>query len=160
MNAAGPESRHASLARDIHRIVRSIPDRPAPATLEARVLAAVAAPRAAAASRGFEHWSSARRGIFFAAALGFAAASVRLLVPLPIAEAWTALGNAFGQLAHWGAVLAETADALRSVVAGALPEWLRVWGQLVLLCFGALYVVMLAAGAAAWRWWQTERALR
>lgn len=160
MNTADPDSRHSKLAADLQRIVRSTPHRPAPVTLEARVLAAVAAPRAPSLNQGYESWSPILRLVFLVAAAGVAASSVRLLVPLPISEAWGTLRGTIDQFGQWTAAVAEAAATLRSIVAGAAPDWLRIWGQLGLLMFAALYVATLAAGAAAWRWWQGERALR
>ncbi len=160
MNTADPDSRHSKLATNLHRIVRATPHRPAPVTLETRVLAAVAAPRAASVNTGFESWSPILRVVFLVAATGVAALSARLLVPLPISATWETLRDAIDQLGQRAAAVADAADTVGSVVVEAVPEWLRVWGQLGLLIFGALYVATLAAGAAVWRWWQSERVLR
>ena len=156
MNPADPDHRHAKLVADVHRLARSLPLRPAPASLEARVLAAVAAQPAPRAVRGFESWSPVTRGAFLAAALGFAIASVWLLLPVPFGEVWTTLGDALTRGGSRITALGDAMQTLGHLLFGALPEWVRVWGQLALLALGALYVATLAAGAAAWRWWQAD----
>lgn len=157
MNPADPDHRHAKLEADVHRLARSLPLRSAPASLEARVLAAVAAQRA---PRGFESWSPVMRGAFLAAAIGLALASVWLLLPVPFREMGTALSDALAQVGSRITALGDAVHTLGHLLLSALPEWVRVWGQLALLVFGAVYVATLAAGAAAWRWWQTEGSIR
>jgi hypothetical protein len=160
MNPADPDHRHARLEADVHRLARSLPLRSAPASLEARVLAAVAASRAPRGVRGFESWSPLMRGAFLGAALGFAVASVWLLLPVPFGEVWTALSDALVRVGSRITALGDAVQTLGHLLIGALPEWVRVWGQLALLAFGAFYVATLAAGAAVWRWWQAAGSIR
>jgi len=160
MNPADPDHRHVKLEADVHRLARSLPLRSAPASLEARVLAAVAAQRGARRVRGFESWSPVMRVAFLGAALGFAVASVWLLLPVPFGEVWTALSDALARAGARITALGDAVETLGHLLSGALPEWVRVWGQLALLAFGAFYVATLAAGAAAWRWWQEAGSTR
>jgi hypothetical protein len=160
MNPNDLDHRHAKLEADVHRLARSLPLRPASASLEARVLAAVAAQRAPRGVRSFESWSPFMRGAFLVAALGFAVASVWLLLPVPFGEVWTVLGDALTRVGSRITALGDAVQTLGRLLFGALPEWVRVWGQLALLTFGAIYVATLAAGAAAWRWWQADGSTR
>jgi hypothetical protein len=160
MNPADPDHRHAKLEADVHRLARSLPLRSAPASLEARVRSAVAAQRAPRGVRGFESWSPVMRGAFLVAALGFAVASVWLLLPVPFGEMWTALVDALPRVGSRITALGDAVQTLGHLLIGALPEWVRVAGQLALLALGALYLATLAAGAAAWHWWQTDGSTR
>lgn len=156
MNTPDHDARADKLATGLDRLARSLPHRPAPATLEARVLAAVAAPRL----RGFDSWMPVWRGAFLSVGVGFAAASVWLLLPFSLGDAWVTLSDLFSQASERVTALGDAARVLSGMVSGALPDWLRVWGKLGLMVLAALYLATLAAGAVAWRWWQTDASVR
>jgi hypothetical protein len=96
------------------------------------------------------------RAAFLSVGVGFAAASVWLLLPVSLGDAWVTLSDLFSQASERVTALGDAARVLSGMVSGALPDWLRVWGKLGLMVLAALYLATLAAGAVAWRWWQTD----
>lgn len=140
----------------IHRNLRALPGRTAPAALEARVLAAIARREALPWwRRSYPHWPAALRGAFIllltAAAAGILAfgrspATAQALGGLALRFPWLAL------LQSAGASLAATARA----VADALPQaWLYGLGALL----AAAYGILLGLGAVAYRAFYPSRPL-
>lgn len=112
------------------QLLRSQPLRRAPASLEERVLATIAAAPLTARARGFTGWPLALQLLFVATALGAAL----------LALTW--LGWAASDLK--GSLLFTVARALVNHVPSL---WLYAGGGLV----AALYLLCFGLGALAWR---------
>jgi hypothetical protein len=143
---------HDELEQFIHRTLRSLPDRRAPGTLEARVLAAVE--RQALVPwwhKGWAYWPAAVRATFLAGATGVAGAVLMAAYTLfagvdtsaVAAEAAAPLA-AFQRIVDIGGWLAGLA---KSVVAGIPALWL--YGGLAFVA--AMYASVFGLGAVAYR---------
>lgn len=135
------------LERQIQRTLRSLPDRRAPRTLEARVLAAIAARQALPWWRqSFRQWPTAARA-------GFVGSTFALLLTLTLLT----MGGlpAVSALADpWLAPLQGVRTALGSVAEVGLLIWQRIptiWLYGALAGFGALYAALFGLGATAYR---------
>jgi hypothetical protein len=138
----------------IHRTLRSLPDRPAPRTLEARVTAAL--DRQADLPwwrRSFSRWpQSARYGVF-----ATAAASAALLVLFsrgPFAtRAFGALAEGFPWIVAAQSVGAGLLETGRSVATAIPPTW--IYGAAILLT--GCYALLIGLGAAVYRTFYRRR---
>jgi len=135
---------HDPLEKPIHQLLRNLPDRTAPATLEARVMATIAAHQSLAWwKRPFMQWPAFWRGLFLVISVLIAAAGVvgflmlhressgHLLAAIhftPWLETVT-LGRAFVTIGH---ALHVVGDALPTLVP-------RTW----VLAGAALYAAVL-----------------
>lgn len=140
------------LEKMIHQTLRSLPDRRAPRSLEARVMAAIAAREA------LPWWRQSYRAWPMAARLAFVVVSVGLAAGLMLGTVWAMTDlrssdvsqvvatpllwiemarNAIASLTHVGAV----------IVRQIPPLWL--YGGLAV--FAAAYATMFGIGAAAYR---------
>lgn len=136
----------------IHRSLTSLPDRRAPLTLEARVLAEI--DRRAALPwwrRSLAHWPAPARGAFIVVS----AAAAALLVAMSMALVRNAgAADAAGEVASrfaWLVVVRETFTALAGgggSVFGAIPA---LWIYGALAAFAACYATLIGVGAAAYR---------
>lgn len=135
------------LERQIHRTLRSLPDRRAPRSLEARVLASIAARRALPWWRqSFTHWPAPAR-------VGFALSTFAFLMVLTM----TTMGGLPAVAALWNEWLAPLAG-LRAAIAtlgdAASLIWQRIptlWLYGALASFAALYATLFGLGATAYR---------
>ncbi len=140
------------LERAVHRTLRQLPDRVAPATLELRVMAEIE--RRAALRwwrKSFAHWPSAAKFFFVVVCVGS--------VPLAwAATSWigsgldsTALRTYLVQPIAWlhamNAVMHALANAFEVVGRNIPPLWL--YGGLAF--FAALYAALFGLGAAAYK---------
>jgi hypothetical protein len=147
-NSNNPDRLEAS----IHRVLRGLPDRKAPAGLEARVLAEIAT-RASLPwwRRSFAHWPASVRAGFFVVS-GLAAALVVSGVILAgrssgaheIAGGFSA---SYGWLIIARDVVAAGTAKVRMLLAGFPPMLLYSAAGVIALC----YVGVAAAGAATYK---------
>ncbi len=136
----------------IHRVLRSVPDRQAPAGLEGRVLSELG--RLAALPwwrRSFAHWPLAARAAFFVGSAAAAALVVGGLVRLGLPAGADALASGVGQRFAWVAATRDVAAAVGAkalLVLGAIPPlWLYGAAGAIALCYATLAVI----GAATYR---------
>jgi hypothetical protein len=136
----------------IHRALRSIPDRQAPAGLEGRVLSELG--RLSALPwwrRSFAYWPLAARAIFFVGSAVAAALVVGGLVRLGLPAGADALAAGVGERLAWVAMARDVAASIGAkvlLVIGAIPPlWLYGAAGAVALCYATLAVI----GAAAYR---------
>lgn len=149
------------LETSIHRVLRGLPDRKAPFSLEGRVLAELG--RLASLPwwrKSFAHWPAAVRAGFFlggglAAALVVAGAFL-LGRSQGALEVTAGFSTAFAWLAVARDVVAGAAFKARSVAATVPPLWLYGGAATLALC----YASVAAAGAAAYRALSVGRAVQ
>lgn len=146
------------LERLIHRTLRELPPRPAPHSLEDRVLAEIE--RRAALPwwrRSFRHWPLAARAAFLVASAGV----VKLAL---LGAGWVRTGvdqtqvrEAFATpvtwAEHFGALAHAVTDFFEIIVRNIPPVWL--YGGLAFV--GAMYFALFGIGAAAYRTLHTRR---
>ena len=140
------------LEKFIHRALRELPDRPAPRTLESRVLAEIE--RRAALPwwrQSYAHWPVSMRGAFLilsALAAAVLIAGLVLLVRRPEAAIVAgALTERFGAIL----VLRSLAQAASQTINGVIhviPSW---WLYGALAAIGVCYATVIGVGAAAYR---------
>jgi len=143
MNA--PLDHDEQLRQLVDRALRDQPLRRAPASLEANVMAAIAARAAAPWWRSsFAHWPVAARIVFLVASVGFIKLALQGMATLIDPLDATARGaDLFAELS-WIHALFATMFA----VARSLPS-LWVYGALAVL--GAFYLMLFGISAAAYR---------
>jgi hypothetical protein len=150
-DAKGPIPASHDLERFIHSALASLPDRRAPLSLEARVLAEIA--RRAALPwwrRSYAHWPVAARGAFL---VGSASAAALLIAGLMSLARNAGATQAAGEVASrfaWLGLVRETAATLAGgggSVFGAIPS-LWIYGALAV--FAACYATLIGVGAAAY----------
>lgn len=136
----------------VHRTLRSMPDRKAPAGLEGRVLAELG--RLSSLPwwrRSFAHWPLAARVVFFAGSAVAAALLVNALMAAGVSSDARALADGIGQRLAWIALARDVAAAIGAkarLIVGAIPAlWLYGAAGAVALC----YATLAAIGAAAYR---------
>lgn len=148
------------LERLIDQALRDQPPLPAPATLEARVLAAVArAPAAPWWRRGFLHWPVAARLVFLIASVGFIRIGLlaweRVTTTIDAMET-TGIATVAPGLS-WAAAVADLLSALtgvsRTLLAGIPQDWLYTGGALML----SLYALLFGLGALGYRVFRARR---
>jgi hypothetical protein len=148
MNKMTPEE----LEKFIHRELRGLPPRPAPATLEARVLAAIEH-RAAIAwyHKSWTYWPAAVRIAFLVGATALAGALLTAFhLMLNGADAGTIVaqaGERLGFLARSYHVIVWIADFAAQVL-GRIPS---LWFTGGLALVAALYATFFGLGAFAYR---------
>jgi len=149
---------HQPLETRMTRLLRQLPDRRAPAGLEARVLAEISRRAALPWWRtSFAHWPLAARLAFFVAAGAAAAAVVGLIFiashspdahaltgSVAASQAWLLLGRDLG-LAAW--------DRLADLWAAVPPAWLYGAGLALAVSYAALAVL----GTASYRAFSSSR---
>jgi hypothetical protein len=136
----------------IHRVLRRLPDRKAPRSLEARVLAELG--RRASLPwwrKSFAHWPSAVRGGFFVGSVLAAALVVAGLFILGRSPGANQLTSGISTSFAWLVVARDVVSAslyrVKAVIAEVPPLWLYGGGAALALC----YAGAAAAGAAAYR---------
>jgi hypothetical protein len=140
MNNNTPDN---DLERRISTLLRGQPPRRAPASLEARVLAALEQRRAAPWwQRSFRQWPLAARLAFLAASLGVAGLAI-LCTPLVTRSLQPLIGWVPAVLR-----LARTAGSTAAIVLHAIPQtWLEGAAAFAAL----LYLATFALGATVYR---------
>lgn len=135
--------------KTVNRILRDLPDRSAPASLEARVFGELQRRHAALWQRGFTYWPLAMR-IAFVAICGVLVTLTLLDIPWPAAGLQRV--EAIGDWSSFWASPAVTAITLLGQLAARIvdavpPAWL--YG---LMAVGALlYATLFGLGAVAYR---------
>jgi hypothetical protein len=148
MSTNDPDKLEAS----IHRVLRSIPDRKAPAGLEARVLAELS--RRASLPwwrRSYAYWPSAARVAFFAGSAIAAALVVSGLILLARSSATSAFEGGVAARFSWillARELTASANAKLWQLIGAIPP-LWLYGAIGTVAF--CYATLAAIGAATYR---------
>lgn len=147
----GEDQKH--LEALVSQALRDLPPQPAPASLEARVLQAVARRQALPWWRkSFLHWPRPVQLLFLTLMSALAGAvlilSLRIL-GTSMAEAWSVPALADSVLA-WLASLRQTTHALWSVSTEMLPIS-PVWIYVLAGAGAALYLILFAVGATAYR---------
>ncbi|HYC71848.1 MAG TPA: hypothetical protein VEB66_11615 [Opitutaceae bacterium] len=140
------------LEQFVHAALRSLPDRKAPGTLEARVLAAVERQAAIAWwHKGWAYWPSAVRAAFLAVATAVSGAIVfaayAMFAGLDTAAVMTDVSERFAGVTQLFTLLQALVDLCRAFLAGIPPLWL--YGGLAMV--GALYASLFGLGAFAYR---------
>ena len=136
----------------IDRAFRDFPERPAPRTLEMRVLAEIE--RRAALPwwrQSYAHWPVAARGAFLALCALAAAALIAGLLFLVRQPEATLITGAITRRVSGLLVLRSLAEAASQTINGvirAIPSW-WLFGGLALI--GACYATVIGVGAAAYR---------
>jgi hypothetical protein len=148
MNTNEPDKLEAA----IHRVLRSLPDRKAPAGLEGRVLAELS--RRAALPwwrKSFAHWPSAVRIAFFAGSALAAALAVSCLVYVMQSrgahELAGGVSNSIAWLVFARDMMATFNDRVRALISAIPPLWL--YG--IIATVAASYAALAAIGAATYR---------
>jgi hypothetical protein len=157
MNPNDPENLEAA----IHRVLRSVPDRRAPASLEGRVVMELS--RRAALPwwrQSFAHWPLAVRVAFFVGSAVAAAIVVTGLVSTGLASGANELAGSVTRRLEWLVIVRELAASLDHkvrLVAGAIPT---LWLYGVAGTMAAFYGALAAVSAAAYRVLSTARHAR
>lgn len=140
------------LEKSIHRVLRNLPDRKAPAGLMARVQAELARRSALPWwKKSFAHWPSAVRAGFFAGT-GLAAALIvaGLFVVGQSSGAHQIAGGISASYA-WVAIVRDVvsvaADKVKAFLSTIPPYWLYGGAATIALCYAAI----AALGATAYR---------
>ncbi|MBI5382233.1 MAG: hypothetical protein HZA31_10070 [Opitutae bacterium] len=135
------------LEQFIHQALRSVPPRPAPRSLETRVLAAIAARQALPWWRqSFARWPLPARAAFLALALALVAAIAWL--SLAGSElALPAIREMLAPLAHLRVALEAVADIFALLFRSIPTLWLYSAAATV----AALYAALFGLGATAYR---------
>ncbi len=148
-----PESEE-NLERFVSAALRDLPARPAPRSLESRVLAELER-RAALAwwHKSFPHWPVAMRGVFFVLSAGVAAFVVMSVFAMTHSSAAErAMGEVTARFA-WLELASIFADSLGALYRAIPPLWLYS----VLGLFAASYALLVGVGAAAYRAFAVQR---
>jgi hypothetical protein len=148
MSTHDPEKLEAA----IHRMLRSVPDRKAPAGFEARVLAELG--RRASLPwwrRSFAHWPQAVRVAFFVGSALAAAVVVSGIIVLANTSGAQALAGGVEARFSWLLLAREVAgsayDRIRGLVAAIPSLWLYGAAGTIAVCYAALGAI----GAATYR---------
>lgn len=140
------------LEQFIHQQLRGLPLRPAPRTLESRVLAAIEQ-RAAVAwyHRSYAYWPPAVRAAFMGVAIagvgGLIAACYALFAGAPFADLAAQAGSRLAGVARLYEALVWTFDLCGRLFASIPTLWL--YGGAAFFAF--IYVTFFGLGAAAYR---------
>lgn len=137
----------------IRRLVAGLPPRPAPPTLEARVLAAIAA--RPWWSRGFASWPAPARwlglpllaGVAAAVLLGFGGGAGVELLPRPELPALVATGR---DVFH---AVSPAVSGVAAMLTRSVPV---SWGYAALLAFAVWYAGVVGLGLTAYRLLRTR----
>lgn len=140
------------LEKMIHQTLRSLPDRRAPRSLEARVMAAIAAREA------LPWWRQSYRAWPMAARMAFVVVSAALAVGLMFGTVWATMDLRSGDLSQLFATpllwieMARGAIASLAHVGGVIVRQIpTLWLYGGLAVFAAAYATMFGIGAAAYR---------
>ncbi len=143
------------LEQTIHRTLRALPDRRAPRSLEARVLAAIAAQQHLPWWRqSFVHWPLAARAGFLVGSAVLAAAFVALC--LRAAGGAQPAAVLAEPLALWTQIRGITA-AIGDFCGTVLHSIPSVWLYGAIAFVGCMYATLFGLGAAAYRAFFVQR---
>ena len=148
MNKMTPEE----LEKFIHRELRGLPVRPAPSTLEARVLAALEH-RAAIAwyHKSWSYWPATVRALFLVVATGVAGAAIAafylVMQGAQPGLAWQEFSGRFQVLSHLYGAAVWTVNFAGQMI-GSIPS---VWLYAGLAAVASLYLTFIGLGAATYR---------
>lgn len=137
----------------VHRELRALPLRRAPASLETRVLAEIEH-RATVAwyHKSWSYWPAAVRAAFLVAGTTFASAAVfafyRLSQGAAAATVANDVGSSFGWLTRLVGVVGWILNFAQQLLAAIPPLWF--YGGLAFI--GTLYAVFVGVGAVAYRY--------
>jgi len=135
----------------IARVVRDLPARRAPSTLESRVMQAIAAREALPCCRkSFAHWPFFVRAVFLVLSATLAAGTVwvllRALGAIPVAEA----GQVVSAPLVWWQTFNATVRTLVDLTLRVIPPGAMTWIQIGLGAVAVGYAIVIGAGAAAY----------
>jgi hypothetical protein len=142
----------------VHRALRALPERTAPATLEQRVRSAIAG-RAALPwwRRGFAHWPVPARVAFVPLAGGIAAFVLLLTTQITASVDTAALGDGLAQPLAWVESIRMIAEAIANFCAILIRNIPPLWLYGGLAFCAAMYAALFGLGAAAYRTFHTQR---
>ena len=153
-----PDDRAQRLERAVHRALREIPARPAPASLEQRVLAEIS--RRAALPwwrKSFVHWPVAARAVFIVLLAGVVKVvlmgGVWVMAGFDVAQFREAFGTPVGWMEAGFTVMRAIADFFEILFRNIPPLWL--YGGAVALA--ASYAALFGLGAAAYKALRIQR---
>lgn len=143
---------HNELEQRISRLVHDLPARRAPSSLEARVLAAIAAREMLPWWRkSFSHWPAWVRVLFLGLTATMAAATVWLLIRGLSTTPVTTASELFTAPLVWWHNLNATCRSLSDLAIRALPPTAMTWIYVALGAVGLAYLTLIGAGAAVYR---------
>jgi len=150
--------KNARFEKSVDAALRNLPPRRAPASLEARVLAAIAAREARPWWRlSFVHWPAPVRVLFLVATATLAAGTVWLLLralgATPLAEAGELISAPFA----WWQESQAAARSLFELVHRSLSPTALAWIYAGIGIVGLCYATLVGAGAAAYRIFRRAR---
>jgi hypothetical protein len=146
MNIQDPDK----LESAIHRVLRSVPDRKAPAGMEARILAELS--RRAALPwwrKSYAYWPVAIRAAFFVGSAVAAALLVTGLITLGRSAGAHDLAGGVAQPFAWLGtardVMSSMNTSIRGFIASIPPVWLYGVVGTIVFCYAALAAISAAA---------------
>ena len=153
-----PPNPHEKLERALHEALRDLPARPAPRSLEQRVLAEIA--RRAALPwwrQSFIHWPMAARAVFLVACIGIVKlalmGSVWVMAGFDPAQFREAFTTQLTWLENGLAVVHAVTGSFEIIFRNIPPLWL--YGGLAFLA--AMYATLFGLGAAAYKTLYAQR---
>jgi hypothetical protein len=157
MNDPRTDATDLNLERLIGKATAGLPPRPAPATLEGRVLAAISsAGISPVRSQGFAAWPGAVRWLVLAALTAIAAAVLIALGEAgPDGTAWVRTLAPRGWAALWEALRAtwEAAGGALALLGRSIPG---TWWYLAAAAFACWYAGVIGLGLTAYRLLRTR----
>lgn len=146
------------LEKRITLILKDLPVRKAPSTLEARVMAAIAAREARPWWRkSYAAWPVAVRGGFVVGTAALAAGTVWGLLRTSGAEASLSAGQWMTAPTVWWQQLRASVSEVGAILRPLLPENLAVWFYSAIALVAGVYGSLIGLGAAAYRLlWRSE----
>lgn len=140
------------LEQFIHRELRGLPARHAPASLEGRVLAEIER-RAAIAwyHKSWNHWPAAVRALFLAFATAFAGAAIWAGALFLQGVEPAAILTQFGARFSWVVDLYDVAAWAVRFVGNQLAHLPKLWLYSTVAFIAALYATFIGLGATAYR---------
>lgn len=137
------------LEQFIQAALQSLPDRRAPGTLEARVLAEIEHRSAIAwYHKSWSCWPAPIRAVFLAGATGISVAMMMAFSLLFIGVEQSAL---VGEITAWGTGLLRTGAGLGDFFSTLLRNLPPLWLYGGLAFVGVMYAALFGLGAAAYR---------
>lgn len=141
-----------ALEQQIHQTLRTLPPRRAPASLEGRVLAAIAQREARPWwQKQFAHWPVGVRLGFLVLATAVAVGAVGLSIPAASGVGLEALSSRVQPLIDTLASLRVALTAVGEVAGALLPDLSTPWLYAIGAAFVALYLTLFGLGATAYR---------
>ena len=146
------------LEKMVHSALRSLPNRRAPATLEARVRAAFEAQAAIPWwHKSYAYWPSPVRVAFLALCAGLAGLLVFAVVSLQAGIDSAELNGTFAPVLAWGSRIVALGRGLADFVALVGRNIPTLWLYGTVAFVAGLYAMLFGLGAAAYRTLWTHR---